>query len=94
MHPLIENHRAEGLALAEHHGLCNVRVFGSMARGDANDASDVDLLVTLPAGQSGLALGGFLMDVQDLLHRKVDVVTEQGLHPAFRDRVLREAQLL
>lgn len=94
MHPLIENNRAEILALAERNGLCNVRVFGSMARGDANDASDVDLLVTLPAGQSGLALGGFLMDVQDLLHRKVDVVTERGLHPAFRDRVLGEAQPL
>lgn len=50
MHPLIENHRAEILALAERNGLRNVRVFGSMAHGDANDASDVDLLVTLPAG--------------------------------------------
>ena len=94
MHPLIESHRAKILALAERNGLCNVRVFGSMARGDANDASDVDLLVSLSAGKSGLALGGFLMDVQDLLHRKVDVVTERGLHPAIRDRVLKEAQPL
>ncbi len=65
-----------------------------MARGDADDASDVDLLVSLPKGKSGLALGGLLMDVQDLLQRKVDVVTERCLHPALRDRVLNEAQPL
>ncbi len=91
MHPLIEAHRTEILALAKHHGFSGVRVFGSMARGDADETSDVDLLVTLPLGRTGLALGGLLMDVQDLLHRRVEVVTERGLHPAFRDRVLREA---
>lgn len=94
MHPLIEDHRAEILALAERHGVQNVRVFGSMARGDANDASDVDLLVTLPSGRSGLALGALLMDVQTLLNRRVDVLTEAGLHPMLRDRVLREARPL
>ena len=94
MHPLIEKHRAEILALAKRHGVFEVRVFGSMARGDADDASDVDLLVSLPPGKTGLALGGLLMDVQDLLHRRVDVVTERGLHPALRDRVLEEAQPL
>ena len=94
IHPLIENHRAEILALAKRHGIRNVRVFGSMARGDTNDVSDVDLLVSLPTGKSGLALGGLLMDVQDLLQRRVEVVTEGGLHPALRDRVLREAQPL
>ncbi len=94
MHSLIENHRAEILALAERRGIHDVRVFGSMARGDADDASDVDLLVTLPPGTSGLALGGLLMDVQDLLQRRVDVVTDRALHPALRDRVLKEAQPL
>ena len=94
MHPLIEKHRAEILALAERHGVFEVRVFGSMARGDADDASDVDLLVSLLPDKTGLALGGLLMDVQDLLHRRVDVVTERGLHPALRDRVLEEAQPL
>ena len=91
MHPLIEHHRAEILALAEHHGIRDLRVFGSMARGDADDASDVDLLVSLPPERTGLALGGLLMDLQDLLQRRVEVVTERGLHPALRDRVLREA---
>lgn len=91
MHPLIEKHRTEILALAERHGVRDVRIFGSMARGDANDTSDVDLLVSLSPGRTGLALGGLLMDVQKLLRRRVDVVTERGLHPALRDRVLKEA---
>lgn len=69
-------------------------MFGSMARGDADDASDVDLLVSLPPDRTGLALGALLMDVQDLLRRRVDVVTERSLHPALRDRVLKEAQPL
>ena len=94
MHPLIENNRAEILALAERHGVRDVRVFGSMVRGDTDDTSDVDLLVSLPPDKTGLALGGLLMDVQDLLQRRVDVVTEGGLHPALRDRVLRETQPL
>ncbi len=96
MHDLIESRRAEIRALAERHGFREVRVFGSMARGDADtkELSDVDLLVTLPAGRTGLALGALLMDVQELLGRRVDVVTEASLHPAFRERVLREAQTL
>ena len=94
MHELIESHRAEIRALAKQHGFDSVRVFGSMARGDADANSDVDLLVTLPAGKSGLALGGLLMDVQDLLGRRVDVVTVNCLHPELRGRVLREAQVL
>ncbi|MCY4212628.1 MAG: nucleotidyltransferase family protein [Gammaproteobacteria bacterium] len=91
MHRLIERHRQKILALAIEHGFDNVRVFGSMARGDAGDDSDVDLLVTAPDGTSGLALGGLLMDVSELLGRKVDVVTDRALHPALRDRILREA---
>ena len=94
MHPLIEKNRAGILALAERHGVRDVRVFGSMVSGDVDDASDVDLLVSLPPDRTGLALGALLMDVQDLLQRRVDVVTERGLHPALRDRVLREAQPL
>ena len=94
MHPLIEAHRAEIRALAERHGLRDVRVFGSMARGDATDSSDIDLLVTLPPDRTGLALGGLLADVQNLLQRRVDVVTERGLHPALRGRILKEAERL
>ena len=94
MHPLIENHRIKILDLADRHGVRNVRVFGSMARGDADDASDVDLLVSLSPDRTGLALGALLMDVQGLLNRRVEVVTENSLHPEIRDRILKEAQTL
>ena len=88
MHPLIETHRAELLALARRRGVTGVRIFGSMSRGDGGDDSDVDLLVTLAPGTSALALGGLLLDAQELLGRRVDVVTEASLHPALRERVL------
>ena len=91
MHPLIESHRAELIALAKRRGVTSVRVFGSMRRGDASDDSDVDLLVTLSPGTSALALGGLLLDAQDLLGRRVDIVTEESLHSAMRERVLADA---
>ncbi len=91
MHPLIETHRAELLSLARLRGMASVKVFGSMRRGDAGEGSDVDLLVTLSKGTSALALGGLLLDAQELLGRRVDVVTEASLHPALRERVLADA---
>jgi predicted nucleotidyltransferase len=91
MHPLIESHRDELRKLAQRRGLTGIRVFGSMSRGDATDGSDVDLLVTRQPGTSALALGGLLMDAQELLGRRVDVVTEASLHPAIRESVLAEA---
>ena len=94
MHPLMERHRDEILVLAKQYGIENVRVFGSMARGDADDSSDVDLLVSIPVGVRGLEVGGLLMDIQDLLKRRVDLVTERSLHPMLRDNILKEAQAL
>ena len=91
MHPLIETHRDELLALARRRGVTGVRVFGSMSRGDQNEESDVDLLVTLAPGTSALALGDLLLDAQELPGRRVDVVTESSLHPALRDRVMAAA---
>ena len=91
MHPLIETHRIELLALARRRGVTGVRVFGSMSRGDGSNSSDVHLLVTLSPGTSALALGGLLLDAQDLLGRRVDVVTEASLHPALRERVIAAA---
>ena len=88
---LITQNRRALLAIAERHGLCNVRVFGSMARGDAHEDSDVDLLVDATPDARGLALGGMLVDAEELLKRPVDVVTEGFLLPAMRERVLREA---
>ncbi|MEE9322526.1 MAG: nucleotidyltransferase domain-containing protein [Granulosicoccus sp.] len=94
MDRVVENNRARILELARDNGVRNVRVFGSMARNDAGPESDLDLLVELEQGRSGLALGGFLSDISDLVHRKVDVVTEKSLHPRIRDKVLREAVTL
>jgi len=88
---LIEAHRAESLALARRRGVTGVRVFGSMSRGDASDSSDVDLLVTLNPGTNALALGGLLLDAQELLGCRVDAVTDASLQPALRERVLVSA---
>ena len=65
-----------------------------MARGDASDSSDVDFLVEGAKPMSGFALGALLMDAQDLLGRKVDIVTINSLHPMMRERVLRESFLI
>lgn len=83
--------RGEILALADRYGARNVRIFGSVARGEADKDSDLDVLVDLEAGRSLFDLGGLLMDLQDLLGCKVDVVTEKGLHRRIRGRVLQEA---
>lgn len=91
MNRLIEQNRQTIQRLAQQRGVCNVRLFGSMSRNDATDVSDVDFLVELEEGRSGLALGGFLQDVSDLLDRPVDVVTEKALHPRIREQVLKEA---
>lgn len=87
----LNQYRSEILDLAAKHGACNVRVFGSVARGEARPDSDVDLLVDLEAGRTLLDLGGLLMDLRRLLNRSVDVVTEPGLRERIRDQVLREA---
>lgn len=83
--------RAEILAAAARHGASNVRVFGSVARGEADAASDVDFLVDFEPGRSLLDLAGLLIDLEDLLGHRVDVVTEPGLKARIRQRVLAEA---
>lgn len=87
----LRRYRAEILDLATRHGAVNVRVFGSMARGEGRGDSDLDLLVTLGEGRSLLDLVGLKQDLEELVHRPVDVVTERGLSPYIRDRVLSEA---
>jgi predicted nucleotidyltransferase len=88
---LLQQKRQEILKIAAKHGAYNVRIFGSVARGDADEQSDVDLLVELAPGRSLFDLGGVLMDVENLLGCKVDVVTERGLKKRIRERVLKEA---
>jgi predicted nucleotidyltransferase len=88
---LLKNKRKDILRIASKYGARNVRIFGSMARGEAQEDSDIDFLVDMEPGRSLFDLGGLLMDLQNLLAQKVDVVTEKGLRPRIRDRVLKEA---
>ena len=89
--PLLQTNRQAILALAARHGARDVRVFGSMARGEAGEESDVDLLVEAGPHRTFFFPGGFIADLQDLLGRDVDVVTEAALHPRLRARVVQEA---
>ena len=91
---LLKAQRPAILQLAAQHGASNVRVFGSVARGDDGPESDVDLLVALADDRSLLDLVGLWQDLEDLLQRKVDVVTDGGLHERIRERVLGEAVTL
>jgi len=91
---LLRAKRDEILEIAARHGAHNVRVFGSVARGDASPDSDIDFLVNIESGRSLLDLGGLLMDLEDLLGREVDIVTEAGLRARIRQRVLSEARPL
>ena len=88
---LLADKRDDILRVAAARGVRDVRVFGSVARGDAGPDSDVDLLVDLEPGRNLLDLGGFLMDLQALLGRRVDVVLDGGVSPYMRERILGEA---
>jgi predicted nucleotidyltransferase len=88
---LLAGRRSDILAIAARHGARNVRLFGSVARGEADEASDIDFLVELQPGRSLLDLGGLVAELSDLLGRDVDVVTVRGLNDRIRDRVLAEA---
>jgi predicted nucleotidyltransferase len=87
----LQEKRQQILALAEKYGAHNIRVFGSVARGEARLDSDIDFLVELEPGRSLFDLGGFLYELQLLLGVEVDVVTEKGLRTRIREHVMREA---
>jgi predicted nucleotidyltransferase len=89
---IIGDNKNQILSLASKYGASNVRVFGSVAEGTADKDSDIDFLVDLEKGRSLFDLGGLLMDLQDLLGRSVDVLTENGLHWYIKERVLSEAK--
>jgi hypothetical protein len=88
---LLEGKREEILRIARAHGARNVRVFGSAARGDADETSDVDFLVEFEPGTSLLQHGAMIAELEELLGRKVDVAPEKTLRERARERVLREA---
>jgi len=91
----LQARRAQILAIAAQHGAYNVRVFGSVARGEESPESDIDFLIDYdPEKVTPWFPGGLLMDWQDLLGHKVDVLTERGISPLIRERVLAEARPL
>lgn len=91
---LFEAGRKEVLRLARKHGATNVRVFGSVARGEAAAGSDVDLLVEMRPGRTLLDQAALMLDLEALLGCEVDVVTERGLRGRVRDRALADAEPL
>ena len=91
---LLRQRRNEILKLASQHGARHVRVFGSAARGEADGDSDIDFLVELEPDRTLFDLGALLMDLQDLLGRKVDVVTDDSIYWLLRRRILKEAVFL
>ena len=90
----LRTHRGAILRAAESHGVRNIRVFGSVVRGDATDGSDIDLLVELESDRSLIDRIAFMQELEEILGRKVDVVNERALHHLIRDEVMREVRPL
>ena len=88
---VVRDKREEILRISASHGAHNVRIFGSVARGEAGADSDVDFLVDMGSGRTLLDLAHLFIDLEDLLGCKVDVVAAEGLHWYIRERVMREA---
>lgn len=86
--------RQDILRVAARHGARNVRLFGSAARGEDRPGSDLDLLVDMESGRSLLDLVALGQDLEELLHRKVDVITDSSVHPAIRPHILADARPL
>lgn len=91
---LLKEKREAILQVAARHGAQNVRVFGSAARGEAGEQSDIDLLVDTTENTSPWFPVGLIQELEDLLGRKVDVVTEEGIYWLLRRRILKEARSL
>lgn len=91
---LLRKKRDEILQIAARHGARNVRVFGSAVRGEADAASDIDLLVTLEPGTTLLDHAALILELEDLLGCKVDVASDRDLRPRVQERVMSEAMPL
>jgi len=91
---LLKEKRNEILSIAAKHGARNVRVFGSVARGEADEKSDVDFLVEMEPGRSLFDHADLWLELQELLDRKVDVVSENSIYWLLRRRILKEAKPL
>lgn len=88
---LLQDRKEDIRRIAAKHGAYNVRVFGSVVRGEAGPESDIDLLIERGSTTSSWFPAGLVLDLEELLGRRVEVVTEKALNPYLRERVLREA---
>lgn len=91
---LLKNKRDDIRRIATKHGAYNLRVFGSVARGEARPESDIDLLIEKGPTTSSWFPAGLVLELEEMLGRRVEIVTEKALNPDLRDRVLSEAILL
>jgi len=91
---VVQSKTTEIKRLAARHGAGNIRVFGSVLYGQVTSTSDIDFLIDVVGKTSAWFPSGLALDLQDLLGRSVDVVTERSLHPLLREQVLREARPL
>jgi predicted nucleotidyltransferase len=87
----IQRRRDEILRIAARHGAHDIRIFGSIARGDATESSDLDMVVRFEPNRSLMDHGGLIMDLRDLLGIEVDVISEAGMRDRFRKHVLEGA---
>jgi uncharacterized protein len=88
---LLREKRDDIKRIAARHGAYNIRVFGSVARGEAGPESDIDILIDVGPTTSSWFPAGLILDLEDLLGRRVEVITEKALNAELRDYVLREA---
>jgi predicted nucleotidyltransferase len=91
---MLKEKREEILQIAARHGARNVRIFGSVVRGEADGRSDIDLLVTLQPGTTLLDHAALILELEELLGCKVDVASDRGLRPRVKERVMSEAMPL
>ena len=91
---ILQTKRKEILRIAAKHGARNVRIFGSTVRGEAGPESDVDFLVDVEPVHSSWFPAGLILDLEELLGQKVDVVTEDSIYWLLRRRILKEARPL
>jgi len=79
------------MEIADRYGAFDIRLFGSVARGDTDEASDLDLIVRFQPNRSLLDHGGLLMELRELLGISVDVIDDQAMRPRFREQVMKDA---
>jgi len=91
---LLYEKRNDILSIAARHGAHNIRIFGSVVRGQAGPDSDIDFLIDVGPTTSSWFPAGLILDLEEILSRRVEIVTEKALNPYIRDHVLREAVAL